>query len=100
MLKNGNEKTRGRCGPAKGITIAGSDQESYNSESNYCRQISVGSTARTAFSMRELAESWGISERSIWGLIKSGAIASFRVGRSVRISRDEANRFAERGGAS
>ena len=40
---------------------------------------------RSALSMRELADEWGISERSVWTLVNTGKLDSFRVGRAVRI---------------
>lgn len=55
---------------------------------------------RIAFSMRETADSLGVSERSVWSLVKSGRLASFKVGRSVRISRLAIEAFIENGGAS
>lgn len=55
---------------------------------------------RLAYSMRECAEAIRVSERSVWSLVKSGRLASFKVGRSVRISRHAIESFIEHGGAS
>lgn len=48
---------------------------------------------RLAYSMREAADSLGICERSIWQAIKDGKLKATRIGRSVRIHRDELDRF-------
>ena len=55
---------------------------------------------RIALSMRECANAIGVSERSIWSMVKSGRLASFKVGRSVRISRHAIEAFIEHGSAS
>lgn len=55
---------------------------------------------RIAFSMRECADAIGVSERSVWSMVKSGRLASFKIGRSVRISRLAIESFMEHGGAS
>lgn len=46
---------------------------------------------------REAAEALGVSERSIYGWVKSEQIASTRLGRLVRIRRDEVERVAREG---
>ena len=64
------------------------------------KSVSINNDNRIAFSMRETAHSISISERSVWSLVKSGRLASFKVGRSVRISRDAIEAFIANGGAS
>jgi len=44
--------------------------------------------SRMAFSMREVADAIGMSERSIWSLIASGRLRAIKLGRSVRIPRE------------
>jgi excisionase family DNA binding protein len=55
--------------------------------------------SRLAFSMREAANAIGCSERSIWSLVNAGRIPSFRVGRSVRIRREDLEAFMASGGS-
>ena len=50
---------------------------------------------RLAYSMREAAEAIGVCERSIWQAIKDGRLRASRIGRSVRISATELERFLE-----
>lgn len=52
-----------------------------------------GEVGRLAFSMREAAAALGICERSVWQAIKDGKLKAARFGRSVRIHRDELERF-------
>lgn len=49
--------------------------------------------SRLAYSMREAAAALGLCERSIWQAIKDGHLKASRIGRSVRIHRDELDRF-------
>lgn len=51
------------------------------------------SGVRLAYSMREAAASLGICERSVWQAIKDGKLRAAKIGRSVRIHRDELDRF-------
>ena len=44
---------------------------------------------RLAYSMREAAEAIGICERSVWQVIKDGRLKAIKIGRSVRITREE-----------
>jgi excisionase family DNA binding protein len=55
---------------------------------------------RIALTMRECARALGVSERAVWSLVKSGRLPSFRLGRTVRISRNAIEAFIEQGGAS
>jgi len=48
---------------------------------------------RLAYSMREAAEAIGICERSVWQVIKDGRLKAIKIGRSVRITREELLRF-------
>ena len=48
---------------------------------------------RLAYSMREAAQALGICERSVWQAIKDGRLKACKLGRSVRIRRDELERF-------
>lgn len=50
---------------------------------------------RLAYSMREAAEAIGVCERSIWQAINDGRLRASRIGRSVRISAKELERFLE-----
>jgi excisionase family DNA binding protein len=53
---------------------------------------------RVCLSMRELAELWGVSQRSVWTLVNTGKLDAFRVGRSVRIPWDSIHAYMEGGG--
>ena len=64
------------------------------------KSVFLSDDNRIAFSMRECADAIGVSERSIWSLVNSGKLPSFRLGRSVRISLDAIEAFMEHGGAS
>jgi excisionase family DNA binding protein len=55
---------------------------------------------RLAYSMREAAQAIGICERSVWQAIKDGRLRASRIGRSVRISAAELERFLEATAAS
>jgi excisionase family DNA binding protein len=55
---------------------------------------------RLGYSMRELAQLWGCSERSIWALVASGKLDHFKIGRLVRIPREAADAFMANGGGS
>ncbi len=44
--------------------------------------------SRQAYSMREVAQSIGMSERSVWALIATGRLRAVRLGRCVRIPRE------------
>lgn len=48
---------------------------------------------RLAYSMKEAAQAIGISERSVFQAIKDGRLRASKLGRSVRIHRDELDRF-------
>ena len=50
---------------------------------------------RLAHTMREAAQAIGSCERSIWQAIKDGRLRAFRIGRSVRISAVDLDRFLE-----
>lgn len=57
------------------------------------RTATTGDVSRLAYSMREAATALGLCERSIWQAIKDGHLKASRIGRSVRIHRDELDRF-------
>lgn len=42
---------------------------------------------------RECAESLGVCQRTVWGLVRSGTLRSMRIGRSVRIPIAELDRY-------
>ena len=44
--------------------------------------------SRMAYSMREVADALGVSERSVWTLCNTGKIRSIKLGRLVRIPSD------------
>jgi len=48
---------------------------------------------RRALTYRETAESLGICERTVWGLVRNGELRAIRFGRSVRIPIAELERF-------
>ena len=57
---------------------------------------SVSPTAdqgRKALSYREAAQTVGVCERTIWGLVRDGKLRAVRFGRSVRIPVAELDRF-------
>jgi len=49
--------------------------------------------SRSAFSVKEIAESLGVSVRTIWKLVKSGELSSFRVKTRVLISKSALEQF-------
>ena len=51
------------------------------------------SIERLAFSYSEVSEALGICPRAVWQLVKDGQLRAVRIGRSVRIPRDELKRF-------
>ncbi len=63
------------------------------------RDLNALNHTKLAFSMREVGELLGVSERSVWTLCKEGKIQSFRIGRSVRISLDALQAFIANGGS-
>jgi excisionase family DNA binding protein len=48
---------------------------------------------RMAFSVAEVAGFMGISSRTVWNLIKSGELPSFRVGARVLMSKSALEQF-------
>ena len=64
------------------------------------KSATVLDDTRIALNLRECAEALGVSERSIWSMVKSGKLQSFKVGRSVRISRLAIESFISQGGSS
>ena len=48
---------------------------------------------RLALTMREAAEELRICERSVWQAIRDGHLKAAKLGRSVRIRREELERF-------
>lgn len=51
----------------------------------------------TMLSLKELARLLGLHRNTIARMIQSGAIKAVRLGRSVRVRRDEAERLMARG---
>ena len=49
--------------------------------------------SRLALTMREAAEELRMCERSVWQAIKDGHLKAAKLGRSVRIRREELERF-------
>ena len=60
----------------------------------------VGNCSQLAYTMREVAGQIGVCEKTIYALVKAGQLKSFRIGRSVRISRESIDAFIGRGGAT
>jgi len=56
-------------------------------------KASENQVPKIAFSVKEIAECVGVSERTIWKLIKSGELPSFRVGARVLISKVALDQF-------
>lgn len=48
---------------------------------------------RIALTMRESAAALGLSERTIWQAVKDGRLKAAKIGRSVRIHREELDQF-------
>ncbi|MCU0711979.1 MAG: helix-turn-helix domain-containing protein [Pirellula sp.] len=55
-------------------------------------------TEKIGLTMDECAELLGVSPRSIWTLINTGELPSFRVRRAVRVLRESLEEFARNGG--
>ncbi|NQV22936.1 MAG: helix-turn-helix domain-containing protein [Rhodopirellula sp.] len=55
---------------------------------------------KLAVTYREAADSIGVCERTIWGLVRAGQLRAFRVGKSVRIPVAELERFVSETTAS
>lgn len=55
-----------------------------------------GVSEERPFTPETLGREWGVSAEHIRGLIRSGDLAHFRVGRLIRISAAEARRYQER----
>lgn len=53
----------------------------------------LDSDYRLALTMREAAKVLGICERSVWQAIRDGRLKAAKIGRSVRIRREELERF-------
>lgn len=48
---------------------------------------------KLTLTMREVAEETSCCERSVWAWIKSGELKSCKLGRSVRVMRDDLKQF-------
>ena len=48
-------------------------------------QSSSPSDARLALTYREAAQTLGVSERTVWQLVRDGKLKACRIGRAVRI---------------
>jgi excisionase family DNA binding protein len=57
------------------------------------REAAKAREERLAYSMREAAKALGICERSVWQAIRDGHLKAAKLGRSVRIRREELERF-------
>lgn len=55
------------------------------------------STPARLYSVRDVAEAWGMSERSIRRAIADGRLQCTRIGRSVRMSENQIAQFLEDG---
>jgi excisionase family DNA binding protein len=55
---------------------------------------------KLAITYREAADSIGVCERTIWGLVRDGQLRALRVGKSVRIPVAELERFVSESTAS
>lgn len=53
-------------------------------------------TENNVFTVAELAERWKCTERTVYNMIGSGRLKSFRLGHGVRIPREVVERY-ERG---
>ena len=53
------------------------------------------SVTRMGYSMREVAQQWGVCERTVATLVKEGKIRSVKLGRLVRIPLDAIDRRQE-----
>lgn len=51
---------------------------------------------KLALTYREAAESLGVCERTVWGLVRDGELPAVRIGRSVRIPVSALQKFVER----
>lgn len=54
----------------------------------------TNATPRTGYSVREVADSWGVTTRTIWTRIAAGELRTFKVGRAVRIFAEDVHRVA------
>ncbi|MBY0358283.1 MAG: helix-turn-helix domain-containing protein [Candidatus Obscuribacterales bacterium] len=45
------------------------------------------------FSLKELAECWGVSERMLWKELHCGKLESIRIGRRVIVTKEQADRY-------
>lgn len=54
--------------------------------------------AASLLRVHEASKELAVSVRSVWRLVSSGTLATVRIGRSVRITRESINRFIEQGG--
>lgn len=52
---------------------------------------------KLAFTTREAAEALGLSHNAVAALVKSGQLASIKIGRSVRVSASALEEFANTG---
>ena len=51
-----------------------------------------GTVTNRAYTVAQLAERWSCSDGTIYGLIRSGDLRSFRIGTLIRVSADEVER--------
>ncbi len=53
----------------------------------------------TLLSVNEVADTLGVSSRTVWSLLACGLLQRVKVGRMTRIRRSEIRAFVEQGGA-
>ena len=54
----------------------------------------------SAYSTRSLADRWDCSQQHIRDMIENGDLQCFRLGRLIRVSKQEVERFEQTGGSS
>lgn len=57
--------------------------------------LATSDDTRLAYTMREVGLLFGLSERTIYSLIRRGELRAVRIGRAVRIPSTELTRFLE-----
>jgi excisionase family DNA binding protein len=57
------------------------------------------SPARRLWTIKETASALGVSPRTVWRLVGTGALKSTRLGRCVRVVANSVDELIERGGA-
>jgi excisionase family DNA binding protein len=52
---------------------------------------------RRGYSVREVAEMIGVTPRTVYKLVASGEVRSFRIGRAIRVRAEDVDRIAVTG---